>query len=311
VGGGGHIGSAVVRALLAHPEYRVRVFDISFQRLGDITDQRLSRIKGDLEDFNALKKAITGTDIVCHFAYLRSTEDKFRYVDVNIKGTLKVLEASRLMNVRHVLYASSFVAIGPPKYLQIDEKHPCNPESFKQPSDNPMYGIMKATNEKFCVMYQTLYGLPTTCFRHSHVYSESISALSWKIFEREQYVEKALRGEIIEVPEGAGTEWVHIDDIAQGWTLACLNRKAFGETFFLSGNNSFISHEEMAKMAVEATQSKSKVIAVPIESSKGGFVETYHFDVSKARKLLGYRPKYGKEKASAVIREYIDKKTAH
>lgn len=91
-----------------------------------------------------------------------SIENPIEDVDINIIGSVNILECCRKYNVKKVIYPSSAASFGQPKYLPIDENHPLNMLSG--------YGVTKHTVEHYLYLYHELYGLNYTVFRYANVY---------------------------------------------------------------------------------------------------------------------------------------------
>jgi UDP-glucose 4-epimerase len=124
----------------------------------------------DLRDWQRLKgfsNKLGKMDLVYHLAALMFVPYSFQnprdIYDVNVLGTLNLLELCRLQNVGRVVFASSYV-YGPPQYLPIDEEHPINP-------NNP-YARSKVMGEAFCRAYHDDYGLKCTILRPFNIYGE-------------------------------------------------------------------------------------------------------------------------------------------
>ncbi len=105
-------------------------------------------------------------DIVYHKAaqvdVQKSIENPIFDGNVNILGTINILEACKATNAKKIIYSSSAAVYGDPKYLGIDEEHPINPISY--------YGISKYTPENYMRMYNELYNIDYTILRYSNVY---------------------------------------------------------------------------------------------------------------------------------------------
>jgi UDP-glucose 4-epimerase len=210
-GGGGFIGSRLVRALLAR-NWSVRVLDVEY---GDLEKYRekleffgvgSDDLRGGMVDRNIVKQAVKGVDVVYHLAlnwdgatwkHQNPISDLF---DANIRGTFNLLEEARLERVKHFLFASSGAVYGNRDLEVVDEESPCKPELFSG-EPGPAYGILKFATERLCLLYWHVYGLPVTALRIGYVF------------------EPPDRGEI------------HVEDVVQAFLLATLNRKAYGQVF--------------------------------------------------------------------------------
>lgn len=168
-GGAGFIGSNVVK-LLVQRSHTVRVLDnFSLGCIENLEGLEVEFFKGDVCDAELVEAAVRGSEVVFHLAAsvgnIRSIECPVVDSEVNVLGTLRVLEAARRHGVSKVIYSSSSAIFGDPNYLPIDEAHPTNPSS--------PYGVSKLAAEKHCLCYAKLYGITAICLRYFNVYGVS------------------------------------------------------------------------------------------------------------------------------------------
>ena len=168
-GGGGFIGSALVRGLLARNDGAVEVID-NFstgrqENLSDIASQ-IKLHRTDICDFNAVAPVIAGADTVFHIAAIpsvpRSISEPVPSHNSNINGTFNVLRASVEGKVRKVVYAASSSAYGDTAVLPKVETMQPNPKS--------PYAAQKVLGEYYCSSFAECYGLDTTSLRFFNVY---------------------------------------------------------------------------------------------------------------------------------------------
>ncbi|MEB3755892.1 MAG: GDP-mannose 4,6-dehydratase [Desulfurococcales archaeon] len=173
-GGAGFIGSHTVELLLSEG-YNVIVIDDfytgSMYNL-PLGDGRLRVLRVDVSDWFSLKTKISSLsskgDIagIIHLAALINIvevmENPQRALDVNVKGTINVLELARLLDVDRVVFSSSTAVHGEPVYLPVDEAHPLNPAN--------LYGETKLFGERLLNRYSVDYGLKTIALRYFNVY---------------------------------------------------------------------------------------------------------------------------------------------
>jgi UDP-glucose 4-epimerase len=166
-GGAGFIGSNLVRLLLAEG-HEVTVLDnltSGYRRnLDPFPEVRL--IEGDVRDVDAVGRATRGAEAIFHLAASvgnkRSIEHPIEDSEINVIGTLRILEAARSVGARKVVFSSSAGIFGELKTLPIREDHPAEPIS--------PYGASKLGAEKLCLVYSQLYPLETVCLRYFNVY---------------------------------------------------------------------------------------------------------------------------------------------
>ena len=139
-GADGFIGSHLVEYLL-EKGYKVRAFVFynsfnSYGWLDTLPKEKLKEIEifsGDIRDPNGVRVAMEGIDIIYHLAALIAIPYSYHspdsYVDTNIKGTLNVLQAGKLLNTKKILVTSTSEVYGTAQYVPIDEKHPFQGQS--------------------------------------------------------------------------------------------------------------------------------------------------------------------------------------
>ena len=167
-GGAGFIGSNLARYLLEQGQ-TVRIFD-NFatgkrSNLAEIRD-RIELIEGDLRDYAAVKTAVAGMDGISHQGALgsvpRSVADPRLSHDVNVNGTLNVLEAMRETGVKRVVFAASSSAYG---RHQVSPKHEGLPPAPMSP-----YAASKVACEAYMQGYASVFGIEAVCLRYFNVF---------------------------------------------------------------------------------------------------------------------------------------------
>ena len=165
-GGAGFIGSHVTKLLL-DAGHQVTVFDNLSNGHQDSIEKRASFISGDLSDQKKLEEVLTGHDAVIHMASLievgESVKNPVEFVENNIVGTVKLLEAMRKTDVKKIIFSSSACVYGRPQKTPISEDDPLNSQ------ENP-YGLTKVSMEQFCMLYNTLYNFDVTILRYFNPY---------------------------------------------------------------------------------------------------------------------------------------------
>jgi UDP-glucose 4-epimerase len=307
-GGGGFIGSRLVRALL-RKGLTVRVLDIQQGLLREESSPNLefigiggNELHGGMVDRVLVEQAVESVDVVYHLAInwdgatwagAHPLADLF---DVNVRGTLNLLETARSCGVRHFLFASSCAVYGSAASPTVDEETACKPET--SPGHLSAYGIMKLTAEKLCLLYHRRYGLPVTSFRMEVVFSDDesqLSALSSK------YIDKLLNGKNIEVIDGEGCASVHVDEVVDAFLLATLNDKAYGSVFNLSNPATYMTHRELYRFIIQLIGSKSRIEVAP----SGPRISCVPESAKKIERTLGWRPQKTKEDLKKAVAETV------
>jgi UDP-glucose 4-epimerase len=167
-GGAGFIGSNIVERLVQSGE-TVRVFDNFATGKRDNLDpflRSIELIEGDLRSFHAVREAVDGMEVVIHLGALpsvpRSVKDPLTTNEVNVVGTLNVLDAARDAGVRRVVFASSSSVYG--------ENHELPKHEGMVPDPVSPYAVSKLAGEKYCSVFSRVYGLSTVGLRYFNVF---------------------------------------------------------------------------------------------------------------------------------------------
>lgn len=302
-GGAGFIGSKLVQALL-EKEIRVKVLDCQYGPFRRKKSPNLEFVNigggeshAGMADRNVVEKAVRDVDVVYHLAinwdghtwkHKLPLTDLF---DVNIRGTVNLLEAAKAQDVKHFLYSSSCAVYGSQGSQIVNEESVCKPELWDG-DPGPAYGILKLTLEKLCLLYHNQHGLPTTAFRMDFVFDENNALPSQEI------IDNLREGGTIEVTESDGFASIHVDEVVQAFLLATLNKKAYGQTFNLSNPSTFITYYELYRFLIQKANSKSNVRLSTDQEHVGRTIES----IEKIRRALGWRPyKTKKDLKQAMI----------
>ena len=167
-GGAGFIGSSIVRKLL-EIGHTVKIIDnFSTGKRENVLDFKndVEIIEGDIRSYHLVLQAVKGVEYILHQAALpsvpRSINDPITSNEVNVVGTLNILEAAKEYNVKRVVYASSSSVYGNNPTLPKHEKMMINPLS--------PYAVSKLAGEKYCRVFSKIYGLETVALRYFNVF---------------------------------------------------------------------------------------------------------------------------------------------
>ncbi len=285
-GGAGFIGSNLVKKLLEMEE-DVRILDnfATGKRenvLPYINNPHLTVIEGDLRSFHIVRTAVKGVDYILHQGALpsvpRSINDPITTNDVNILGTLNILEAAKEFGVKRVVCASSSSIYGNSETLPKIETMPVNPMS--------PYALTKYAQERYCQIYYNLYGLETVALRYFNVFGPNQDPTSQYSAVIPKFI-KFMREDKEPVIYGDGTQsrdFTYVDNVVYANLLACNAEKAAGEVINVACGESYMLLE-LVKMINEILGKNIKPRFAP---ERAGDVKHSWAGIDKAKELLCY-----------------------
>ena len=306
-GGAGYIGShtAVVLSDAGHEVVLLDNFCNSrksvLERLQKILDKTLPCVEGDVRDTTLVTKTLQDykIDAVMHFAGLKavgeSAEKPIDYFDSNVGGTLSLLRAMRVSNIKTLVFSSSATVYGTPQYLPLDESHPTQ-------ASNP-YGRSKLHIEEiFADVVASDSTLHIICLRYfnpvgaheSGLIGEDPNGLPNNLMP---YIAQVALGKLAylnvygnnyNTPDGTGVrDYIHDMDLAEGH-LAALSfvRQHSGLHMFNLGTGRGSSVLEMIKAFEDVS---GKPIPIKVTARHAGDVATCYGKVEKANLDLSWR----------------------
>ncbi len=285
-GGAGFIGSNIVKKLV-EKGYSVRVLD------NFATGQRsnlepflkdIELIEGDIRDFWTVAKATKGIDYILHQAALpsipRSIDNPLTTTEVNINGTLNILEAARFNEVQRIVYASSSSVYGDSPVMPKEE-------SMKPIPKSP-YAITKLAGEEYCMNFYQLYGLETVALRYFNVFGPRQNPFSQYSAIIPKFINllKSNQKPTIWGDGETSRDFTYIDNVVDANILACEKKAATGNVINIACNKAYTLNELAEKL--------NKIIGTDIPPSHGpdkiGDIKHSLADISKAREILNYEP---------------------
>ncbi len=288
-GGCGFIGSHAVDELLARG-YEVRIISrpqCDMKNIQHVKD-RVEHVDCDVTDYSKLNKEI-GEDIVgvVHFAALvnvdQSLQDPWPFFDVNVRGTLNLLKIAKEKNIPKFLHMSTCEVYGTVNGFA-DENHQVNPRS--------PYAVSKLAAEKLVMAHFYSYQNPRVVIpRGFNQFGPRQSAAKFGAVIP-KFITAALRGEKLTI-FGSGDQkrdYVYVKDTTRGIFDAFDKDIPSGEVINL-GSGKTISINEIAEKICELTGRDPKKTIVHIQD-RPGEVSSFGGDSTKAKKLLGWEPKY-------------------
>ena len=288
-GGAGFIGSHIAETLLIRGE-SVRIFDnLSTGRQANLPalQGRAEFLYGDLRDFDAVKAAMTGVEVVFHQAAMasvpRSIAHPVESLETNINGTQCVLLAARDAGVRRVVYASSSSVYGNTPTLPKQEQMQARPMS--------PYAVQKLTGELLCEVFTRIYGLETVALRYFNVFGPRQDPNS----EYAAVIPRFLTALIekrrpIVFGDGEQTrDFTYIANVVQANLLAATSPDAVGYALNI-GCGEQISLNTLLQVAGELLNVD---VHAEYREARPGDVRDSRADISLAQRLLGYKPTVG------------------
>jgi len=255
--------------------------------------------KTDITDFNALNQIFTNhrIDKIVHLAARAgvrpSIQNPFLYQQVNIGGSLNLLELAKQNLVKHFIFASSSSVYGNQTKIPFAETDPVN-----EPISP--YAASKKAGEMFCHTYARLYKINTTCLRFFTVYGpKGRPDMAPYLFTK-----AILDGKkITQFGNGfSQRDYTYIDDIVEGISKAI--QRPFAFEIINLGNNHPVSLKEFISTIENVSGKKAEIEILPVQP---GDVDKTYADISKAKALLDWEPKIGlKEGLAKFVAWYIN-----
>jgi UDP-N-acetylglucosamine 4-epimerase len=300
-GAAGFIGSHLVEHLLGHGQSVVGLDNFSTgkrENLGHVKNavgaeawKRMRFLEGDLRSLDACRRACEGVELVLHQAALgsvpRSIDDPLSSNDSNINGFLNVLSAARDAKVARFVYASSSAIYG---------DHPALPK-VEPVIGKPLspYGLTKGVNEQYAGVFAECYGFRSIGLRYFNVfgprqnpdgeYSAVISA----------WIGALLRGQTAYVNGDGknGRDFCYVENVVQANLLAALaDDSAANHAYNIALGEQTTLNElfEMIRLLLVPRLPQLASVRPVHREPRRGDVRFSQADISKAKKLLGFRP---------------------
>ena len=285
-GGCGYIGSNIVNRLVDHHE--IIIFD-NFSSSVDNNKDSVEIINCDLTNADSLSKLkINGVDAVLHLAAQssgpKSIDIPRKDIDINVIGTLNVIDWCINNDVPKILFASSFVVCGDQDNECINEKIHCTPKSI--------YALSKLYCERLLDIYASHHGINWNVLRQFNVYGpgqdltrmdQGMVSIFMKLVMDQNHI--GVKGSLDRF-----RDFIHIDDVVTGWELCLLDKVKRNEIYNLgSGMRTTISQliDSLASIF-----NKSNKLSVKQTGDTPGDILGCYADISKISNQLDFKPKY-------------------
>ena len=241
--------------------------------------------KGSITDKNLTNSVIEGADYVFNLAALvsvpESLEKTDECIDINVKGLLNILDASKEHGVKKVVHSSSAAIYGDDPRLPKDIS--------MRPKPQTPYGITKLDGEYYLQMYYEQYGLPTTSLRYFNVFGPRQDPKSQYAAAIPIFVFKALKNETITIyGDGEQTrDFVYVKDVVKANVLAAESNGVAG--VFNVANENAITIKNLAELIIKTTNSKSEIL---FEDERPGDIKHSLASIKETRETLKFEPSF-------------------
>lgn len=294
-GGAGFIGSNLCEAIL-RLGYKVRCMDdLSTGKRSNvnlfINNPDYTFIEADIRDLDACIKACTGVDYVLNQAAWgsvpRSIAMPLLYEEINIKGTLNMMEAARQTGVKKFVYASSSSVYG---------DHPILPKTEGQEGNllSP-YALTKRVDEEYGKLYTKLYDLDTYGLRYFNVFGRRQDPDGAYAAVIPKFIKQLLNGEqpTINGDGKQSRDFTYVENVIEANLKACkAPHEAAGQAF----NVAFGGREYLIDIYHNLCKALGKDVEPIFGPDRAGDIKHSNADINKAKKMLGYEPEWSFER---------------
>jgi UDP-glucose 4-epimerase len=305
-GGGGFIGSNLVRALVERGD-DVRVLD-NFStgaraNLAELAND-VEVAEGELRSYERVHAATRGVEVVFHQGALpsvpRSVQDPLTTSAVNVEGTLNVLLAARDEGVRRVVCASSSSVYGNSGELpRFETAHP-DPIS--------PYGVSKLAAERYCVSFSRVYPLETVALRYFNVFGPNQDPTSQYSAVVPRFITAIADGRPIAV-YGDGEQrrdFTYVENVVEANLAAAAAERVSGAVLNVATGRPTTVNE----LAETIGSLLGRSVERDEQPERTGDVRDSWADITRARELLGWEPRTGLEEGLRLTAEYFLQRTA-
>lgn len=277
-GGAGFIGSHLTRALVAAGHEVHSIDNYAGGKFPNrIVDGAIYH-EGSILDMELVKKVFENADVVFHTAALPrvqfSIQNPVETNEVNIGGTVSVLEAAHHAGVRRVVYSASSSAYGNQETLPLVET--------MEPRPMSPYALQKYVGEKYCEVFSTIHGMETVSLRYFNVYGSDADPYGAYALVIAKFIEQRKNGEPMTIAgDGSNTrDYTNVKDIVRANILAAESPNVGkGEVINIGGGKQWSVNQVAQMIGGEIIQIEARL--EPKATNAG---------IEKAKKLLGWEP---------------------
>ena len=301
-GGMGFIGSHLCEQLLME-KHDLVVLTKSFLKKHNIANisKKIKVEKIDVTNFKKLGQSIQKNkpNVIIHLAgqtsHSQSFEQPLNDIDSNAKSTLFILEEIRKSKLKcRFILGSTFIVIGRPQKLPVDEKTPCWPTTI--------YGVNRLASEHYCKIYHEVYGLDTVIFRTTNSFGPREQVISTKNAVN-FLIYEAFKGNTITIFKKGKffRDLIYISDVISGIKTIMKKGKS-GDLYWISSGRK-IWFYELGKLLEKLTGTKVKFVKTPNYTKK---VDVGNFVVNNSKlRSLGWKPKMNLDEGIKKTLEYF------
>lgn len=309
-GADGFIGSHLTELLVTSGfDVKAFVYYNSFNNWGWLENSPKDIIKnieifsGDIRDNSAVFTAMQNVDTVFHLAALIGIPYSYiapdSYVDTNIKGTLNILQAAKLLNTKRIIVTSTSEVYGTAQYVPIDEDHPKQPQS--------PYSATKIAADAIAESYYRSFNLPVTIVRPFNTYGPRQSARA----VIPTIITQLLNGKE-EIKLGALSptrDLVFVKDTVNGFLEIARNERLIGEHINIA-TNSEIAIGDLAQLIIKNINSNASIITdeIRIRPEKSEVNQLFGCN-QKILEYTNWKPQYTLESGIMETVDWFKKKS--
>ncbi len=284
-GGAGFIGTHITSQLL-EAGHAVTIYDNFSTSKRELVDSRATVIEGDIRDQKLLETSLPGHDLVIHMASRlqvnESVQKPLEYAETNILGSICLLEAMRITDVRKIIFSSSATVYGFPDQLPVTESSPVM-------AVNP-YGATKVAVENFLSSYYFVHHFDVTILRYFNPYGPD-PMYDQKSLAIPNFIKKALKKQPVPLYwQGKQIrDFIFVEDLAAAH-VAVLD---------LTGMNIFNVGTEKGTKIIDIIDTISKIVGYKVEiedlGERAGDVEANYTSSDKLQQATGWQTKVSLE----------------
>ncbi len=285
-GGGGFIGSNIVEELIRYG-CSVRVLDnFSTGKWENLEPfrHRVEVLEGDIRSYHLVQQAVKGVDVILHLAALpsvpRSINDPITTNEVNVGGTLNVLEAARQAGVMKVVYASSSSLYGNNAILPKNEQMVPNPLS--------PYAVAKLAGENYCRVFSEIYGLKTIALRYFNVFGPRQDPDSPYAAVIPRFIKKVMQGgrPVIYGDGEQSRDFTYVANVVYANLLAVIADCGDGQPINCACAERTSLNDLVEQIGIQLGKQVKPIYHEP----RSGDIQHSLADISLAHAILDYRP---------------------